>query len=641
MSTTAEQGGEGQAGQEPETARELAASAPEREPDCGSVPGTGDSPAPEIGPVPNAGRGAWPGRLAWVAGTAIAAVLLTWAYLLESRLYKTNSDGAGEVLMGWDMLHGNLLLRGWWTADVSFYTFEIPVDAVVAAVHGLNSDVAHVTAAICYAALLVVSALLARGRARGWAGVIPALLTAGILLAPGGAQSNGILLGSPDHIGVSVPIVLAFLLIDRAPGTDDAGRARWWVPTLMFLILVWAQLDDPIAEFAAAFAVAVVCLARAGLGWRNHRRGEGNPGPGANGVAPDGQRVPRYWYDAALGVAALVSYVVSQLLVGLIRDVGGYSMRGLGQIASVVPLARWGSQTGVTAYNTMILFGADFWEQPTAVETAISVLHLVGLLLAVCGTLAGIASLVRRGDRVTQIVAIGTLVTLGAGAYASDMTKGYAAHEIAVVLPFGAILVGRTIGPWLAKRLSAHEDTGSRVPDKVAGFAIGRASGGKGGRPPWWILPALGVVGLGYAASLGFYASQPSEPGRTQDLADWLTAHHMATGLGTYWAGTETTVSSGGKTLVIPMSSGNPENPYPWITQPGWYNPDEHDATFVVAGTDPSNGMQYSPAAVTKAFGAPAREYRFGSYIIMAYHRNLLRQTVAPVQPDPEKGLQL
>jgi hypothetical protein len=608
MSTTAEQGGEGQADQdtEPETAREPAASAPEQEPDSGSVPGTGDSPAPE------AGRSAWRGRLAWVAVTAVAAVLLTWSYLLESRMYKTNSDGAGEVLMGWDMLHGNLLLRGWWTADVSFYTFETPVDAVVAAVHGLNSDVAHVTAAICYAALLVVAALLARGRARGWAGVIPVLLTAGIMLAPGGAQTNGILLGSPDHIGVSVPIVLAFLLIDRA-------RPRWWVPTLMFLILVWAQLDDPMAEFAAAFAVAVVCLARAGLGWLNHRRGQGNPGTGANESAQDRQRAPGYWYDAALGAAALVSYVVSQLLVGLIRDVGGYSMRGLGQIAAVVPLSHWGSQTGVAAYNTMILFGADFWDQPTAVETAISVLHLVGLLLAVLGALAGIVTLVRRGDRVTQIVTIGTLVTLGAGAYASDMTAGYAAHEIAVVLPFGAILAGRTVGPWLARRR----------------LSVKRLS------VMWAVLPVLGVVGLGYAASLGFYASQPSEPSRTQNLADWLTAHHMKTGLGTYWAGTETTVSSGGKTLVIPMSSGNPANPYPWITKPGWYDPDKYDANFIVAGTDPSNGMQYSSAAVTKAFGAPAREYRFGSYIIMAYNRNLLRQTLAPVQPHPEKGLEL
>ena len=45
------------------------------------------------------------------------------------------------------MQHGNLLLRGWVTSDVSFYTFEIPVDGLVAAVDGLRTDVIHIAAA--------------------------------------------------------------------------------------------------------------------------------------------------------------------------------------------------------------------------------------------------------------------------------------------------------------------------------------------------------------------------------------------------------------------------------------------------------------------------------------------------------------
>src|SRR5450756_892143 len=108
-----------------------------------------------------------PRRLPWAAGLGAAAVLLFWCYLLESRTTSVNADSAGQVLQGWDMLHGNPLLRGWFLGDVSFYTFEIPVDGLVATVSGLQADVVHVTGALFYTLLVLTAALLARGRARG------------------------------------------------------------------------------------------------------------------------------------------------------------------------------------------------------------------------------------------------------------------------------------------------------------------------------------------------------------------------------------------------------------------------------------------------------------------------------------------
>jgi len=74
--------------------------------------------------------------------------LLCWLYLRESRTIGTNSDAAAQVLQGWDMLHGNPLLRGWFLSDVSFYTFEVPLDGLIALAHGLGPDTAHVTAAV-------------------------------------------------------------------------------------------------------------------------------------------------------------------------------------------------------------------------------------------------------------------------------------------------------------------------------------------------------------------------------------------------------------------------------------------------------------------------------------------------------------
>ncbi|MBO0806399.1 MAG: hypothetical protein J2P25_25400 [Nocardiopsaceae bacterium] len=568
------------------------------------------------------GPGSWRGRALWAAVIVVAAVALFSALLRISRTYSANSDGSAFALQGWDMIHGNPLLSGWWTSDVSFYSFEIPIDAAVEAVRGLGTDVVHITAAIVYTLLVVVAALVARGHSRGRAGVAAAVIAAGILLAPGYILSTSVLLGSPDHIGVAVPILLTLLLVDRAP-------ERWWVPPVTCVLLVWAQFDDPVASFAGAFALAVVCLVRAGAGWRADR-----------GRA--------WWYDAALGVAAVVSYGLTRLAVGLLRSAGGISMRTMAKATKFQPPSRWPAQLAGAGRDTLILFGADFPSHPSSLLTAAGLVHLAGVALAVCGLGAGIACLVRmprrlsvtptrkpapeepapgtRGDRVTQALTVGTLVTLAAGVFATRMIKPYDAHEIAVVLPFGAVLAGRAVGPWLARR---RQEGGQGL--------AGQGRAGRGWRLRRPLVGALSVVALAYLAFFGYFAAQPPVKGRTQTLDNWLLAHHLTDGIGRYWTGSSTRLYTRGKVRISPTYS-NPLRPDPWITRPSWYDPGKHTANFVVAGTDPQVGLVLAESSVIKAFGKPARVYRFGQYIIAVYHRNLLRELHKPVQPQPDTG---
>ena len=60
-------------------------------------------------------------RLLAAAAVALAAAALFVVYLRMSRTYPENSDEANILLMSWDMLHGNVLLHGWYLSDVSFY----------------------------------------------------------------------------------------------------------------------------------------------------------------------------------------------------------------------------------------------------------------------------------------------------------------------------------------------------------------------------------------------------------------------------------------------------------------------------------------------------------------------------------------
>jgi hypothetical protein len=512
-------------------------------------------------------------RLIWAGGLVVAAVGLFWCYLLQSRTTAVNSDAASQVLQGWDMMHGNLLLRGWFVSDVSFYTFEVPIDGLVAVIHGLGPDVAHITAAIAYTLLVLSAALLAKGSARGAEGVIRAVLAAGIMVAPGFNPGTHVLLLAPDHTGIGVPILLTLLFTDRA-------AERWWGIAGTGLLLLWAQLDDPLATYAVAAPMALVCLVRAALPLvRRHRPG---------------------WYDAGLAAAAIVSVGLTDLVVRGIRAVGGYQMHSL-KVQQSIPVSAWAEQIKLTVENALILFGADFFDQPTAMRTAIAVLHLAGVALALAGLLAGIACLFRSADRITQVVTAGALVILAAGTFATHMLLLQGAHEIAVVLPFGAVLAGRTVGPWLARR---------RLP----GLAL---------------TPVLTAVLAGYLAALGWAAAQPKQQAETQQLADWLVAHHLTGGLAQYWGASSTTLSSGGQVLVVPTSDLG-KQPYTWIAKASWYDPAASRATFVVAVPGSGNAYAFSEAGVRRAFGQSAREYRVGQYIIMVWDKNLLLQVSKP-----------
>jgi hypothetical protein len=500
--------------------------------------------------------------------------VLFWCYLRQSQTARINSDGAGPALQGWEMLHGNLLLSGWWLADAAFYTFEVPLDALVEWVHGLNPDAVHICAALIYTLLVLTAALLARGRARGAEGVTRATLAAGIMVAPTLAPGTRLLLFSPDHTGVGVPILATLLLVDRA-------RERPRVPVAMGVLLIWAQLDDPLATYAAALPIALVCVARAAVPLVIR----GRPG----------------WYDGWLAAAALVSVALANLAVRAIKAAGGYAMQPLTGVARIVPIADWAGQLRASLGNVLILFGADFFDQPGGLQTAIAFVHFAGVALAAAGLAIGLGGLVRGADRVTQILTAGIGATLVAVTFGTVTAPGSGAHEMATVLPYGAVLAGRTVGPWLTAR-------------RLRAITLG---------------PLLGVALACYLSVLGYNASQPARAADTQGLADWLVAHHLTSGLARYWLANSTSLSSAGRVRVASIRTSDGQA-YPWMTKPGWYDPAVSYANFVIASPAPGDANAFPEKLVRGAFGPPAREYVFGIDVIMVWNRNILLQVPRP-----------
>jgi hypothetical protein len=550
--------------------------------------------------------------------TAVAAVLfgLFWCYLLQSRTQNAGSDSADMVLQGSDMVqHGNLLLRGWVMADVSFYTFEIPIDGLVAAVYGLRTDVINVAAAFEYALLVLFAALLAAGAARdrrgggreAWA---RGLIAAGIMIAPGTWLGAGVLLGGPDHTGVGVPVLITLLLLDRV--TPRRWRPAVATLALTFVLLVWAQLDDLVATLSCAVPLALVCGASAAAfaivaGARRFA------GPGRRPAAPprpgrdDAQSAS---YNAALALLAAASFGVTELLIKAISQVGGFYSRA---IPAGEQISRWATvpaQVRALGENLLILFGANFWGLPQP-QAAFAYLHLICLALALLGLVVSIARW-RTADRVTRALVVGVIVMLVAGAASPLMIPSGGTHEIAVILPLGAVLGGRVVGPWLAAR------AGSGQVARAGRTARATAAG------------VLAAAGLGLLCCLGYAAAQPAMQSRDAPIANWLLAHHLTSGLSGYWNANITTLITGGKVHLAPLTNGGRYG-YLWVAKEAWFNPHVSYANFIVTTTKQQGGNDVPLKDVLAWYGKPAKSYQVDQYTVVVYNRNVLENVIQPV----------
>jgi hypothetical protein len=506
-------------------------------------------------------------RLAWALGTAVAAVALFACYLSQSRTVSVGSDGASQALQAWDLLHGNPLLRGWWVTDVSFYTTELPQYALVELARGLTTDVIHVAGAMTYTLLVGAAAFLARGRARGGAGVTRALLAAGIMLAPQLGPGTQTLLLSPDHAGTTVPVLLVFLLIDRSGYLAAArpGAAGWYVPVLAWLGLAWTALADAMTVFIAVIPLALVCAIRA---WP---RAAGRREP-----------VAARHRAAALAVAAVLAVPAELAAAAVIRADGGWQVNGLrtalaspGQLAGNARLAGEG---------VLELFGADVFGAPTWARTALAVVHLAGLALAVTGVLTAARRFARRGTVIESVLVAGIVIDLAAYLLSVQAVDILSTREIAPVLPFAAVLAGRCLAlPCPARRC--------------------------------WLGAALTV----YAAGLACAAVQPPAAPQYADLATWLRAHHLTAGLSGYHQANIVTLETRGAVTLRPVApgAGGRLTAYAWNACAAWYDPAARAATFLVLTGPGTPGVTAARASAT--FGPPARAYRYKEYAILAW----------------------
>jgi hypothetical protein len=548
-------------------------------------------------------------RLLAAAAIVLGMALLFVAFLQVSRTYPENSDEANILLMSWDMLHGNVLLHGWFLSDVSFYTTELPQYAMLERLLGLNLDTAHVAAAMTYTLAVLFAALLARGRANGRAAWPRMLLTAGIMVAPQLGVGVFVLLLSVGHIGTAVPLMLIWLIIDLAGPYSPAGptvpasppaagpgppaRARW-VPVVVGLLLTWVLVADPLVLVVGVVPLVAVCGMHVIRAAAAARRGNGRP---ARWLAA---ALRARWYEVSLAAAAILAWGLASLVDRLLRASGGFIVHPLGY--RLAPVHTWPKHAWVTGQGLLALFGAK--PQGPAAEMAFALLHLAGVALVAWAVCRVARQFISWPDMVSQILLVAIVLNLAVYvpstlANASVLNT----REFAIVLPFGAVLAGRT----LAASLRGSELSWRRG----ARWRIGLAS----------------AVLAGYAASLGYAAAQPPAPSADAQLAAFLVAHHLTDGIGGYWQSSILTVGSDGAVTLRAVMPGT-LRPDLWESKGSWYDSGLHGATFLVTDSQPGFFNHWQPrSAAVAAYGPPVHTYRIGPYTVLVWDENLLARS--------------
>jgi hypothetical protein len=516
------------------------------------------------------GRRASARRLLAAAAVALAVALLFLAYLRMSRTYPENSDESNDLLMAWDMLHGNVLLHGWYLSDVSFITTELPQYALLVWLFGLHTDTAHIAAAMTYTLVVILSVLLARGRVSRREARPRMLLTAGLMFAPQLGVGVFVLLLSLGHIGTAVPLLLTWLVIDRCP-------PRPWVPVAVGVLLTWVLIADPLALLVGVVPLVAVCAMRVA---RDLARRQD---------APVQAVLRARWFELSLAVAAIAAQGLASLAGHLLQ---AYLHPLPYQLA---PAHTWPKHAWVTAKGLLALFGAKPEGPPAAL--AFALLHLAGVALVAWAVLRVARRFLSWPDMISQILLVAMVLNVVAYvpstlANATDLN----AREFAVVLPFGAVLAGRTLAVSL-------RDSKRR-----------------------WVIPALLAGAIGYAASLGWAAAQPSVPAMNARLVTFLSAHHLTSGIGGYWESSVVTVGSNGAVTIRAVLPGTLQ-PDLWEAKGSWYDAGPNHANFLVTSSTPGFFNHWQPnRAALAALGRPARTYHVGPYTVYVWNKNLMAE---------------
>ena len=223
------------------------------------------------------------------------------------------------------------------------------------------------------------------------------------------------------------------------------------MPVLTAVLLAWALVADPIVYVVGIGPLGAVAAARV-----------------IRGLVSGGHwtdRIARQWYDLSLGAATVAATALAWVANNLLSVMGGYTVNRL-----PFYLASWHHlrNDAPAVWKVLEIFGANYTGL-SGVWLVLAFLHMASVLV-VLWALARVARRFFSVSLVDQVLAVA--IVLNVALYLLTNASDEAAHEVAIILPFGAVLAARV----LPRKVPTVQ--GATVNDGKAGPRVQRT------RPP-------------------------------------------------------------------------------------------------------------------------------------------------------------
>jgi len=472
-----------------------------------------------------------------VSTIGVFLLLLFLAFIYNSLFWTIprSSDNAALILEASSFLHGNLLLRGWSLAPDTFWTIDIPINALLMAIRGFTPSLMYNAPALIYALVVVVSLALVKNTGT-LKDKLPNLIVSLLIIGIPSPMLTYLASHNPSHIGTILYFLVALFAMERI----KPNRLRCLV---VFAILTLAYIGDPFALYIFLAPLLIFLCVR----WYHGTRK----------------------LDDLFLIASTIAVIpATQLVLLAVKLLGGfYSYPANTTFATFTDLSK---NISLTVQGVLSLFGVDFFGQSIASRGAIESLVRIPLLVLVAyfsyRTVKGFINRSVKYDAISEILSLSIVFDVLSYIFSDNTINIMTARYLFPVVVFGAIIVGRQL---------VIRDTS---------------------RANYLIL--IGLFGVTCLFFLAPRITAPIGSSPTAQVESWLLSHGYKYGYGAYWEASIITVETSDVVRVRPVVTDGSGKivPFNWLSDQSWYS---EPANFLVYDTSGYGGVNMSSAVRT------------------------------------------